>query len=522
MTSKLLIYVVLLLAVLQTVWFGVNAPVFAESVDTAWVRIYNGLGNSDDHANAMAVDNLGNVYVTGGSFGSGTYNDYATIKYYPNGDTAWVRRYNGPVDGSDYASAIAIDDSGYVYVTGSSYGGTGTYYDYATIKYYPNGDTAWVRRYNGPGDSIDVASAIAIDDSGSVYVCGMSYGNGTAFDYATIKYYPNGDTTWVRRYNGPANGFDDAVSIAVDNSGNVYVAGPSVGLNTSDDYSIVKYYPHGDTAWVRRYDGGGMDNPDDATALALDGSANIYVTGLSNGTTEYDYATIKYYPNGETVWVRKYDGPGNSRDWALAIAVDDSHNVYVTGYSTGSGTGYDYATIKYYPNGDTDWVRRYNGPGNGTDLALPIVVDDFHNVYVTGYSMGSGTGYDYATIKYYPNGGIAWVRRYNGPENSDDYAGAITVDNSGNVYVTGGSSGNGANMDYATIKYVQFLCGDVNKDGVVNSADVSYLINYLFINGPAPVPILHVGDVNVDEVVNSADVAYLINYLFISGPAPCQ
>ncbi|KPJ66313.1 hypothetical protein AMJ44_08540 [candidate division WOR-1 bacterium DG_54_3] len=64
-------------------------------------------------------------------------------------------------------------------------------------------------------------------------------------------------------------------------------------------------------------------------------------------------------------------------------------------------------------------------------------------------------------------------------------------------------------------------CGDVNNDGVINSADVVYLINYLFKGGPAPDPI-QAGDVNLDGVLNSADVVYLINYLFKGGPPPCS
>ncbi len=94
----------------------------------------------------------------------------------------WVARYDGG-NGDDYASAITVDDSGYVYVTGWS---SGTYFDYTTIKYNSSGDIVWFRRYNGPGN--DSAYAIAVDDSGYIYVTGVSYGSGTGKDYATIKY----------------------------------------------------------------------------------------------------------------------------------------------------------------------------------------------------------------------------------------------------------------------------------------------------------------------------------------------
>jgi hypothetical protein len=166
----------------------------------------------------------------------------------------------------------------------------------------------------------------------------------------------------------------------------------------------------------------------------------LLLTFLSTGTAQAD-------------WVRVFD-QYLSFDGALAIAVDGSGNVYVTGFATVDHPGYnrDFVTIKYDTNGVQKWVRRYNGPENWHDGAHAIAVDRAGNVYVTGSSAGVGTGLDYATIKYDTNGNRKWVKRYNGPGNKADYANAVAVDGAGNVYVTG-SSWNGSSLDYGTIKY---------------------------------------------------------------------
>jgi uncharacterized delta-60 repeat protein len=420
-------------------------PVFAQTVDTVWVRRYNGPANDFDVAHAMAVDNLGNVIVTGHSVGSGTSEDYATIKYDSDGDTLWLRIYNGTGNTPDQATALAVDDSGCVYVTG----GSGS--DCVTIKYDPFGDTLWVRKYPSGWPC-----AIAVDDSGYVFVAGSSGG-----DYITIKYYPSGDTGWVRRYDGPANSYDDVYAMTLDASGNIYVTGVSRGSETMEDYATIKYYPNGDTAWVRRYSGSANDD-DEAKAIAVDGSGNVFVTGYSRDGNSYNYATIKYNPFGDTAWVRTYDGAENDDDDACAIAVDNSGNAYVTGYSFCSETYGDFTTIKYYSNGDTAWLRRYDGPVNSEDYAYAMAVDSSNNIYVTGSSYGSGTREDYATVKYDSSGNELWVARYNGPTNANDEPLDIAVDDSNNVYVTGWSAQNLSypyNYDYATIKYVQTPSG---------------------------------------------------------------
>ena len=182
----------------------------------------------------------GNLYVTGPSTGSGTNFDYATIKYDAAGTEQWVRRYDGPttVFSHDYdnAAALAVDVNGNVFVTGNSSD------DFATVKYDAAGTEIWVRRYNGPAAGADWATAIAVDASGNAYVSGSSYGNSTTqYDFATLSYDPSGTVRWAERYNGPGNFYDTPYSIAVYSSGDVYVSGSSGGIGTGLDYATIQY-----------------------------------------------------------------------------------------------------------------------------------------------------------------------------------------------------------------------------------------------------------------------------------------
>jgi hypothetical protein len=432
-------------------------PISPSGVQEEWVAWYNG-GNGFDIAYAIAVDGSGNVYVTGFSVGPGSCNfvcnDYATIKYNASGKQQWVARYNGPANDDDHATAIAIDASGNVYVTGSSIGTAWPDYDYATVKYDNSGNQLWVARYSGPGNQMDFANAIAVDASGNVYVTGASFGSGTGFDYATVKYDGSGNQQWVVGYNGPGNGDDEAYGIVVDASGNVYVTGYSAGSGTGlSDYATIKYDSSGQQQWVARYNGPG-NGTDQANAIAIDALGNVHATGFSDGSgTGFDYATVKYDSSGQEQWLARYNGPANDEEEAHAIAVDTSGNVYVTGHSVGSGTQEDYATIKYNSSGQEQWVARYNGAANLNDHATGIAVDASGNVYVTGWSVG--IGYDYATVKYDSSGDEQWVARYNGAGNADDQAYAIAVDTSVNVYVTGYSIDSGGVSGYTTIKYSQ-------------------------------------------------------------------
>jgi PKD repeat protein len=366
----------------------------------------------------------------------------------------WVAIYNNDlVNGDDDATRSVIDSSGNVYVSGRSWGGDpsqgGTDFDYATVKYDPNGNELWVARYNGPGNGLDFVRDITVDSDGNVYIAGSS--NGFYQDYATIKYNSNGVEQWVARYDYYN---DNPYAITVDSSGYVYVTGisdnPSV---TRGDYLTIKYDRNGKELWVARYDGP-AHVWDYAEDIALDTSGNVYITGIIDHTPSGgDYGTIKYDSNGNFQWFRRYHGPTTYRDYGIYIDLDSAANVYVSGFSYGTGTNADVATIKYDTNGNELWVARYNGPANGFDRARAMAVDSSGNVYITGHSYGLGTNDDYLTIKYDSAGTELWTRKYDGPGNGNDHGMALTFDASGNIYVTGDSYGDTTGVDFATVVY---------------------------------------------------------------------
>src|SRR5262245_41201287 len=185
-----------------------------------WTNLYSGPANDLlDDARAIAMDANGNVAVTGHSLDNSSGSDYLTIKYSGAGVPLWTNRYSSPFNNDDQALAIAADSGGSFLVTG--YSTSMGDIDYATIKYSSEGVPLWTNRYNG------TASAIAVDRSDTVFVTGRSPGTSGNFDYATIKYSGAGVPLWTNRYNGPGNADDTANALAVDGDGNVFVTGAS-------------------------------------------------------------------------------------------------------------------------------------------------------------------------------------------------------------------------------------------------------------------------------------------------------
>ncbi len=423
-------------------------------VQQEWIANYHS-PEGGPGAFAMTLDKYSNVFVTGVTIINN--GDYITLKYNTTGTLEWIATYNGfegGINGLDEAEAIGVDGSGNVYVTGHSSPSNNPFVaDLLTVKYNSNGVQQWVKRYDDFAHQSDGAYALAVDKNGFIYATGFasrgdSYGRS---DYLTIKYNPNGDTLWVKRYKGndynpifgPSSG--SANSIAIDDSCYIYVTG-GTGVPTYIDPSnivTIKYDQNGDSVWVKKYSTPGRDV---GYKVLADNLGNVLVTGVSfDGAYDYVNTTIKYNSAGVQQWLQSLNGIDT--DQKNAGALDKNGNIYVTGSGNFNvGSNYDYITLKYSTTGVQQWMKSYNGTGNATDHAYDIAVDDSSNVYVTGSSLNFNQQYEFVTIKYNTSGVQQWLITSPGGGHN------IAVDSLRNVYVTGTNT---LDSSIRTIKYSQ-------------------------------------------------------------------
>jgi len=424
-----------------------------------------------DNQLGMTVDAAGNIYVIGSTFNESI--DWLIIKYSPSGERLWFTQFNEDYSNrEDIPHAIAVDNLGNVYVTGESYYLSD---DYLTIKYNSQGIEQWQKRYGGPGQ--DIALGIALDDNRNVYVTGKEMTDGN-LNCVTLKYSPGGTLLWEKQYDGPSDDYDMGTEIAVAADGSIYVAGSTESSANGYDYLLIQYNSSGAEQWVKTFDGTAHGN-DVVRKMVLGYNNSIFITGMSEGAgTDYDYLTVRYNAAGYIQWSKRYNGPVNGDDRAVSLAVDDIGNTYVTGYSM-SNTGYDYATVKYSLNGTFKWLKREDGSNASDDYAGDIAVDDDGDVYVTGYFKKANDNYLMATVKYSSSGSQKWVKKYNVSGKVSEGRN-IFVDGSENIIIGGMSdqsgSGHGWHEQFLVVKYTQNQYVIVNRNGV--PAEFSLSQNY--------------------------------------------
>ena len=435
-------------------FFNFVVPSESDAQTFCWVQAPS--VNTYSYGQATAVDQAGNIYVTGyfsGSITLGTYTlannggyDIFIVKYDSTGNVLWANSAGG--SGNDCANSVATDASGNVYITGyfdspsitfGSYTLTNfalSYSDVFLVKYDSNGKVLWAK--SAGGTSVDRANSVTTDASGNVFITGyfdspsITFGSTTLTksggnDVFLVKYDSNGNVVWATGVFG--SGDETANSIAADASGNVYISGyftsaniyvphsgmPLLSNSGGKDIFIIKFFSYdGMTGDAKSAIGAGDDI---ANSVSIDASGNIYLAGnfnsssLTFGTVPLtntggnDIFLVKYDSNLNVLIAKSVGGTGD--DYANSVARDTSGNVYVSGnfnsssLAFGSNTltnsgGNDIFLVKYDSNLNVLWANSAGGTGN--DYANSASPNASGNVYLTGCFYSNPISFGYNTL----------------------------------------------------------------------------------------------------------------------------
>jgi len=303
----------------------------------------------------------------------------------------------------DEGRSVAVDSYGDIYVTGYSYGALGEsgnfgHSDIILSKRNSRGDLIWTRQWGTNGD--DSGNSVAVDGDGNIYVTGYTSGSleghisGGSWDIFLTKLTPDGELEWTSQWG--TDGVDEGNSVAVDPSGNIYVAG-SVSGSGSEGYSdifLAKFSAEGEMKWRNRW---GTDEADAGNSVAVDLNGDIYVTGVSKGVFagkknagHYDNFLTRLNLDGRKEWTHQWGTSGE--DSAHSVVTDQFGNIYVAGGTYGSFEGRrfdsdsDVFLTRFMSDGRVEWTRQWGT--SGYDKGSSVAVGQSGNIYVTGYSDG--------------------------------------------------------------------------------------------------------------------------------------
>lgn len=373
---------------------GVAVIALSNSNSTSFTKQ---IGTSGEYTmgGGVSTDLIGNIYLTGSATGRLDGNHESggfLIKYDSYGNKQWTKQMNGTI-----GYGVSVDSSKNVYVTGSTRIAldgnnlTGDV-DVFTVKYDSNGNIQWIKQMGASGSST-YGYGISTDSNGNSYVTGYTEGsldgnssNGDK-DIFLIKYDSNGNKQWTKQIG--TSGTDEGFGVSTDSNGNIYVTGTYYS-----NLFLIKYNSSGNEQWTQQ-----MGSFVVCRGISIDTSGNVYVTGFTaeslNGNTligKEDVFIVKFDSNGNIQWIKQM-GVSGERTEGFGISNDSGGNVYITGFTFGgldgnNLTGYvDIFTIKYDSSGNKQWTKLLGAYKSGSE-GIGVSTDLSGNIYVTGSTTG--------------------------------------------------------------------------------------------------------------------------------------
>ncbi len=359
----------------------------------------------------------------------------------------WERAIGAPDTAVNW-SATHIDASGNLTIAGNTITAPGET-AFLITQYDRTGTQIWQQTYQHNGNVKNYATAITGDANGNLFVTGATSGSNLGFDFLTLQLDTSGNVSWASTFDGASHLYDIPLAITLDISGNVIVTGSSFDVSTQSDYATVKYDANGTELWTATYDYTGLH--DAAIDVKTDANDNVIVTGASASTNNnYDYFTLEYDKYGSQTNMNRQNVAGQGLDNPLAMERDASGNIYITG-KVQNGSDIDIRTIKLDAGFIFQWAKTYNNVGL-EDAGQSISIDGTGNVYVTGFTTNTAGDKDILTLKYDASGNTIWEKTYSAEGNFDIEGLKVCVDNQGIVYVAGNQE-TATGTDFITLRY---------------------------------------------------------------------
>ncbi len=350
--------------------------------------------------NDIAVDKQSNVYVTGYAYTISTnYFDFCTVKYNSNGVQQWVRYYDNPTHNIDQAGKIAIDNAGNIYVSGFSDLCPFTCGIYTTIKYSTNGDQIWCRTYGNGNGSCDLGD-MKIDNDCNVYITGKNQN-----DAVTIKYDSSGNQQWVNTFHNSVNS-TIAKSMVLDKKNNVIITGQSANGDRITSFTF-KYSSSGVQQWAKIIAPTSLDTDSySSNSVAADKDGNIYISGLfqHNAMTPRRLFIVKYSYNGDSLW--SFTSIDSAVPPISYMEIDNDDNIYALITKRIYSNPFYLEQIdlfKFDTTGTLLWEEATDFPPSIS--ARGLKVDNNFNIYLSGYY-----NHNIATIKYSQITGVKIIK----------------------------------------------------------------------------------------------------------------
>jgi uncharacterized delta-60 repeat protein len=390
-SKKAIIIVVIVSAIITIAFIGIYfiadfiISIFPDMTPTEKTRYY-------ERANAIALDGSGNIYVTGYADSNESGTVLILLKYNSAGELLWYKLWSTGLYSE--GNAIAIGKSGNIYIAGETTGGVIGLSDISAmlIKFDSSGNLLWNKTWLS--EEVARFNDVALDNDENIYVLGQDFA-----DILFLKYNSDGDLLWDQQ-NMPFEG--NGFGITLDSSDNIYLTGYTNLMAFLLKYDSARNLI---SSMTRVWRGGDADIGYD---IAFKSSGDIYITGTSVNldTDNYDCFLLSYNSSGYLLC--NITSGGVDYDYAQSIALDNSGNLIVVGGSrVDANSSTNLWLQKLNASGSLMWSRTWGG--DESEGGSGVVVDAANNIYATGVTYSYGVnGSDILLLKYDSSGTLLW------------------------------------------------------------------------------------------------------------------